>query len=245
MSMWWTPNHRIQKFTGDGTFLAKWGTLGSGDGEFEEPVRRRRGRQRQCLRDRPLRPHPEVHHRRQLARHLACLHVSLSEAVAADGSGNVYVADTANHRIQKFAPAGALLARWGSYGSGDGQFNRPTGVAVDGGGNVYVADTENHRIQKFTGNGTFLATWGTDGSGDGQFDGPTGVAVDRSGNVYVADTVIDRIQKFTADGTFLTTWGTVRYRRRPVSDSRRRGGGRQRQRLCGRHLQRPYPEVHG
>ena len=69
-------------------------------------------------------------------------------SVAVDGSGNVYVADTENHRIQKFGPDGTFLTQWGSLGSGDGEFNRPYGVAVEG-GFVYVADTNNHRIQKF------------------------------------------------------------------------------------------------
>ncbi len=70
--------------------------------------------------------------------------------VAVDASGNVYVADTSNRRIQKFTSSGAFITKWGSYGSGDGQFNSPLGVAVDTAGNVYVADYSNNRIQKFT-----------------------------------------------------------------------------------------------
>ena len=60
-----------------------------------------------------------------------------------------YVADGENHRIQKFDGTGSFLTKWGSMGSGDGQFNLPRGVAVDGSGNVYVADQNNSRIQKF------------------------------------------------------------------------------------------------
>src|SRR5205814_1731629 len=118
--------------------------------------------------------------------------------VATDGSGNVYVADTDNNRIQKFAcsttsastttsttlPAEvcAFLTTWGSQGSANGQFNNPYGVATDGSGNVYVADTYNYRIEKFTSTGTFLTTWGSQGSDNGQFDSPQGVAADGSGN---------------------------------------------------------------
>jgi tripartite motif-containing protein 71 len=69
--------------------------------------------------------------------------------VATDGSGNVYVADSSNDRIQKFDASGAFLTTWGSLGSGNGQFNFPLGVATDGSGNVYVADSGNNRIQKF------------------------------------------------------------------------------------------------
>ncbi|MBF0537156.1 MAG: DUF1566 domain-containing protein [Nitrospirae bacterium] len=60
-----------------------------------------------------------------------------------------YVADPANNRIQKFSSSGAFITKWGSSGSGDGQFNSPYGVAVDTSGNVYVADNGNNRIQKF------------------------------------------------------------------------------------------------
>jgi len=99
-----------------------------------------------------------------------------------------------------------FVTKWGSEGSGDGQFKIPSGVAVDSSGNVYVADMQNNRIQKFSSDGTFLTKWGSEGYGDGQFGSPKGVAVDSSGNVYVADDF--RIQKFSSDGTFLTKFGS-------------------------------------
>src|SRR6185436_5196680 len=68
---------------------------------------------------------------------------------AADADGNLYVADVANHRVQKLDPAGAPLAVFGSQGSGDGQLNTPRDVALAPAGNVYVADGANNRIEKF------------------------------------------------------------------------------------------------
>jgi streptogramin lyase len=150
-----------------GTFLTKWGSSGSGDGQFSFP-----------------------------------------HGVAVDGSGNVFVGEEGNARIQKFTDTGTFLTKWGSPGSGDGQFDTPWGVAVDGSGHVFVADYANNRIQKFTDTGTFLTKWGSHGSGDGQFSAPTGVAVDGSGHVFVAEQLNDRIQKFTDTGTFLTKWGS-------------------------------------
>jgi DNA-binding beta-propeller fold protein YncE len=69
--------------------------------------------------------------------------------VAADSSGNIYVADTSNSRIQKFDSEGKFLTKWGNEGDGNGQFYYPNGIAVDNSGNVYIADTGNNRIQKF------------------------------------------------------------------------------------------------
>jgi hypothetical protein len=128
-------------------------------------------------------------------------------SLAIDSSGNVYVADSGNNRIQKFDSNGGYLGQWGAWGSGDGAFKNPTSVAVDGSGNVYVADTDNNRIQKFTSTGTFVTKWGSTGTGDGQFNYPTGVAVDSSGKVYVADYGNNRIQKFTSAGVFIYAWG--------------------------------------
>jgi DNA-binding beta-propeller fold protein YncE len=129
--------------------------------------------------------------------------------VAVDGSGNVYVADMPNNRIQVFSSDGTYVTQWGTSGSGDGQFLQPYGVAVDASGNVYVAEIENHRIQKFTSSGTYVTQWGSYGTGNGQFSWPIGVAVDTSGNVYVAENVNHRIQKFTSSGTYVTQWGTL------------------------------------
>ena len=66
------------------------------------------------------------------------------------GSGNVYVADNGNSRIQKFTTSGTFVTKFGSFGAGNGQFNNLMGVAVGGAGTVYVADSGNSRIQEFS-----------------------------------------------------------------------------------------------
>ena len=119
-----------------------------------------------------------------------------------DSSGNITVADSANHQIRKITPAGVVttLAGNGTAGSTDGtgtgaQFSSPGGVTVDLSGNVYVADTNNHTIRKVTAAGgvtTLAGNSTTSGSADGagtaaQFFHPSGVALDASGNIYVAD----------------------------------------------------------
>jgi tripartite motif-containing protein 71 len=128
--------------------------------------------------------------------------------IAVDGSGNVFVADSLNNRIQKFDANGNFITKWGSEGTGNGQLKSPEGIAVDSSGNVYVADTCNDRIQKFDSYGSFVTNWGCEGTGDGEFDWPLGIAVDSSGYVFVADSFNDRIQKFDANGNFITKWGS-------------------------------------
>jgi len=128
--------------------------------------------------------------------------------IAVDSSGNVYVVELLNHRIQKFSSDGTFLTTWGSSDAADGQFKSPYNIAVDSSDNVYVAYSGNSGIQKFSSDGTFLTKWGSYGTADGQFSSTISIAVDSSGNVYVAEYMGHRIQKFSSDGTFLTTWGS-------------------------------------
>jgi DNA-binding beta-propeller fold protein YncE len=82
--------------------------------------------------------------------------------VATDVSGNVYVTDQANYRIQAFSATGTYLNQWGSRGSANGQFQWPACVAVDASGNVYVSEFDGQRVQKFgpVPTPTEATTWG-------------------------------------------------------------------------------------
>jgi hypothetical protein len=142
--------------------------------------------------------------------------------VATDSAGNLYVADTNNHRIRKVTTAGevTLLAGAGDadFGNGTGAaayFRYPKAVAVDSAGNVYVADTSNHAIRKITSAGVVTTLAGdpfdnsfADGTGAAaHFYQPSGVAVDSSGNVYVSDKFHFRIRKITPAGEVTTLAG--------------------------------------
>ncbi len=128
--------------------------------------------------------------------------------VAVGINNEVYVADTFNHRIQKFDENGEFLLEWGEYGLiNQGEIlssglNEPWGLAVSDDGIVYVADTWNHRIVKFDSNGKLIDSWGSFGDGVDLYSmwGPREVTIGPAGLIYVADTGNKRISVFTQDG---------------------------------------------
>ena len=209
------PLASLSAATGPPDFLLKWGSSGSGDGQFNGPhgVAVDSGGQVYVV--------DRGNNRIQKFDSSGAFIITWGstgtgngqfddpQGIAVDSAGNVYVTDLFNHRIQKFDSNGTFLTEWGSNGSGNGQFSVPTGVAVDSAGNVYVTDFGNRRIQKFDSNGAFITKWGSAGSGDGQFNVPEDIAVDSAGNVYVVDSDIPRVQKFDSNGTFITKWGSA------------------------------------
>ena len=127
--------------------------------------------------------------------------------VAVDAQGNLYVADTWNHRVQKFDSAGTFLLEWNTANDAEGNpipMWGPRGIAVGGDGRVYVTDTGNKRVLVFDQAGIFLFQFDT--SGEGFLDEPVGIALGPDGIVYIADTWNQRVAVFSSDGTFLTGW---------------------------------------
>ncbi len=145
--------------------------------------------------------------------------------LARDNQGNLYVADSGNHRVRMITPAGniATVAGTGTPGGrGDGgpareaQLDTPAGLAVDAEGALYVAERGGHRIRRIDPAGR-IATVAGDGrpgyGGDGgaareaRLDSPAGVAVDRDGNLYIADTGNHRVRLVGHDGIIRTIAG--------------------------------------
>ncbi|UCC97990.1 MAG: 6-bladed beta-propeller, partial [Phycisphaerales bacterium] len=126
-----------------------------------------------------------------------------ADSIATDGFGNIYVADTLNHRVQKLTAQGKFVANWGTEGIGDGQFKQPKCVTIDQSGNVLVADKINdalNRIQKFDAQGKFISKWTV----------PCQVmALDQSGNSYGLrkGAAEDGIEKYDCDGNRIANWG--------------------------------------
>lgn len=134
--------------------------------------------------------------------------------IAIGPDGNLYVADSGNHRIQVLDSDGNFLREWGQFGSAPGELNEPWGITVDS-QFVYVADTWNYRVQKFTLDGEFVHAWGESGvaadiPGDsgGFFFGPRDVELLPDGQLAVTDTGNHRIQIFDRDGNFIRAVGS-------------------------------------
>ena len=137
--------------------------------------------------------------------------------VATDAVGNVYIADTGNHRVRKITSSGIIstVAGNGAAGfSGDGgpatgaSLFAPTGLGVDAPGNLYVVDTGNQCIRRVSPDGIITTVAASLSLGNVQRLGvagyPTSVAVDGEGNLYIPDTENGRVRKVNPSGIITT-----------------------------------------
>jgi tripartite motif-containing protein 71 len=120
----------------------------------------------------------------------------------------IMVSEFYAHRISVFARCdGALLRRFGSQGSGDGQLKYPYGLCfMSGHRHFAVADRYNHRVSVFSVEGEFVRHVGV-----GKLDWPSGVACSAFGEIVVADTGHDRVVVFSASGEMLNTMRVGRF----------------------------------
>ena len=153
--------------------------------------------------------------------------LNLPYAVAVDGGGNLYIADTNNNRVRKVSVASGIITTVAGNGtagySGDNgpatsaELNSPQGLAVDAAGNLYILDTKNNRIRKVaavSGMITTVAGNGTAGyTGDGgpatsaEVNAPQGLAIDAAGDLYLTDTVDNVVRMVNRAGIITTVAG--------------------------------------
>jgi RHS repeat-associated protein len=178
---------RIDVLSETGTILKEIGTKGTGAGQMADPV-----------------------------------------AVGLDPSGDIWVADRTGQRIEEFNKEGTFLkavgwgvnkgeskletctttCKEGKAGSGEGQFNEPTGIVYTD-GYLHIVDAGNDRLEKFSTGGEYSGHAASAGSGNGQLSRPQGIAAGPGGNEYVADAGNNRIEEFNPYGTFIAAFGTA------------------------------------
>lgn len=149
----------------------------------------------------------------------------LAFGVALDAAGNMYIADTYDHRIRKVSAATGLISTVAGNGTpgynGDGiaataaELYYPNSVRVDAAGNLYIADTDNNRIRMVTASTGLISTVAGNGtagfSGDGsaarsaELSSPDAIALDSAGTIYIADYGNNRIRMVTTSTGIITT----------------------------------------
>ena len=125
-------------------------------------------------------------------------------SVALDSDENLYLSDEYFNKVTKFDREGNPISEWGRKGSGEGEFNQPSGLLIRG-EVMYVVDSRNNRIQMYTLGGDFIGQWGSAGEGNAEFNLPWGICDDSEGNIYIADWRNDRVQKFDPQGNYIST----------------------------------------
>jgi sugar lactone lactonase YvrE len=124
--------------------------------------------------------------------------ISKPMAVAVAPNGNLWVADTGRNEVAEWGPTYAFIRKFGTAGTGNGQFSFPNAIEVDPSGNVWVGDSLNNRVEVFSETGEFLGKFGTSGTGPGQFASSefTGLQTDAKGNIWITDGLNARVEKW-------------------------------------------------
>jgi sugar lactone lactonase YvrE len=149
--------------------------------------------------------------------------------VAVDSSGNIWVADSANNRVEELSPAGAFIKTFGwgvsngnkefqtcmsgclagIAGSENGQFNGPWGIAIAPKGEVWVTDKGNSRLEEFSSEGKYITKFGKSGANPGEFEVPLGIAIGPDGNIWLAENSRNYVEEFKPNGEFITRFTSI------------------------------------
>ena len=121
-------------------------------------------------------------------------------------TGQIFIADTDNHRIQVLNKDLTYSHSFGKKGSSPEQFNNPSDVTFDNEGYLYVADRHNHCIKKLTSTGQHISTFSSEGYNPGQIKYPSFIIIDNN-LLYVSEWGNDRISIFDTNGCFIHCFG--------------------------------------
>jgi DNA-binding beta-propeller fold protein YncE len=209
-------NHRIQEFDSHGNFILKFGTKGSGLGQFDNPRHLVVDKERKYVYVADSKNN-RIQKFFTNGTYVTSFgngkpgsgpgEFNLPTTIDIDSSGDFYITERGNERVQKIDSNGKSLLMWGSLGSGNNQFCHMEHLAIDKFDNVYVNDPQSDpgcsmqpSIKKFDKFGHFITKIGTFGKEPGQLIDPEHLAIDYDGNIYVSDRGNNRIQVFKPIG---------------------------------------------
>ena len=207
----WFGN-RFRKFNPAGAELLSFGSLGSGNGQFSNPIEISVAPNSNLFVADPSKI--EVHDPTgQFLFRLASSgsnpgQVNRPSAIDFGLDGTVWVADQYNHRIQRFSLSGSFIGSFGSFGDNPGQFNYPQALAVGPDGNIYVTENNKSRIQVFNPGGGLVRIIQSPTAGQpGSFSNVLGIDWDQAGNLYLAEGT-NQILVFSYGGAFQFKFGS-------------------------------------
>lgn len=122
--------------------------------------------------------------------------------IAISNSGQVYIADTWNQRIQVFSLSGEYITGWGVEGSESGQFYMPISISIDSKNRIYVGDSDwrAENIQRFTEDGIFIDSFFS------PVGNPQGLALNFNDSLFVADASVNRVFQLDTQGKLVSSW---------------------------------------
>ncbi len=205
-------NHRVQKFSHNANkdsswkFINSFGSYGDDAGKFNEPYDIAINKDRVYVLDR-------CNHRIQLFDKEGKLHGIIGQrgtvieedlaelfdtpltlfsspafefptGISADSNGNIYVADSGNHRVVKLRQDGEVLLTFGQKGSNLGEFQYPHDIAIDSNDTIFISDLNNNRIQAFTPQGNFISLIDSGKDKSDKISSPTALSIDNNGRLY-------------------------------------------------------------
>jgi len=185
-----TYNHRIQIFNKEGQFLSKFGSYGVENGKFNYPCGITVDNQDNIY------VADTFNHRIQKFNCDGSIHLkSFGSKGSNDGqfyypraicidneNGNVLIADRDNHRIQIFNKEGEFISKFGKYGKGKGELDRPLGIAINSNKEIIVSENGNDRLQIFDYDGNHLKFIENE-----ELKKPAHICLDDQDNIYVGN----------------------------------------------------------
>ena len=188
-------NNRVQKFSINGNYLLQFGN--DGDGKLKSAEGITTHNNKVYVADDQNKRIAVFQTNGQFCTSFGSEHLSHPYDVAVNTNNQLLVVDCSKQCVVTFTLDGHYVDKFGTQGSGRGQFSYPRGLAIDINGFILVADSSNHRVSIFDMFGNYIDNFGSSGSNAGQFSNPWGIALSPNGSIYVSDSDNKRVQIFS------------------------------------------------